>query len=176
MYSEVRQDEFVCHMTEGKIGTYLEIGAWKPVITNNTYLLEQNGWTGVSFDISTEYESAWKDQRKNPLIIANALTYDFKEMLSNTPHIDYLQLDIEPPKNTFEMLEKILQLKTTYSVITYETDAYVDSTYVKPSRDILQSKGYILAVSDVLCKGGPFEDWYINPEYVDVKLLQTWKR
>lgn len=172
MYSEVKQDEFVVHMMNGKVGTYLEIGAWHPISTNNTYLLEQKGWTGLSLDISSVYEEAWKRERKNPLMIADALEYEFADI----PHIDYLQLDIEPPKQTFAVLEKLLKLKTTYSVITYETDAYGDPTYVKPSRELLQSRGYILAVPDVLCGSGPFEDWYINPQYIDVKLLQTWIR
>ena len=170
MYSEAKQDQFVLHMMNGKIGTYLEIGAWQPVDCNNTYLLEQNGWTGISLDISSHYQGAWESIRSNPLIIADALTYEYDEV----DHIDYLQLDIEPPEQTFAVLQKLMQLKTTYSVITYETDRYSDPTYVQPSRELLLSKGYILAIPDVLCKGGPFEDWYINPDFIDIKLINTW--
>lgn len=171
--SESKQDEFVLHMMNGKVGTYLEIGAWYPIDTNNTYRLERNGWTGTSIEINPIYKKAWAKERTNPLIVADALQYDFPEV----DHIDYLQLDIEPPSQTFAVLQRLLKLKTTYSVITYETDAYGDPTYVAPSRELLLSKGYILAISDVLCKTGqPYEDWYINPNFVDVELIKTWKQ
>jgi hypothetical protein len=172
MYSEVRQDEFVVHMMNGKIGEYLEIGAWKPIDRNNTYLLEQLGWEGISLDISNDHADEWRATRKNTLIVADARSYQYPEK----DHIDYLQLDVEPPSQTFAVLERLMKLKTTYSIITYETDAYGDPTYVKPSRELLTSKGYILAVPDVLCGQGPFEDWYINPNFVDINLLKTWNR
>jgi hypothetical protein len=171
MYSESRQDEFVMHMMNGKIGEYLEIGAAFPIESNNTYLLEQNGWNGLSLEIDPKYKQLWDSERKNKLVIADALQYEFEEK----EHIEYLQLDIEPPSQTFKILQNLLELKTKYSIITFETDAYIDSSYVKPSRDLLTSKGYTLAVPDVQCKGGPFEDWYINPEFVDIELLKTWK-
>lgn len=169
--SESKQDEFVLHMMNGKIGTYLEVGAWQPIDTNNTYLLEKNGWTGLSIDIKRDYEDLWKKERKNPLVIADALTYNYLDQ----EHIDYLQLDIEPPSQTFAVLEILFKLKTTYSVITYETDAYGDPNFVEPSRKLITSKGYVLAVPNVQCINGPYEDWYINPKFIDVKLLETWK-
>jgi hypothetical protein len=172
MYSESRQDEFVLHMMNGKIGEYLEIGAAFPIEANNTYLLEKNGWSGLSIEIDPIYEELWKKERTNILVIADALIYDYEEK----NHIDYLQLDIEPPSQTFKVLQKLFELNTTYSIITFETDAYIDSSFVKPSRDLFLSKGYMLAVPDVKCSnGGEFEDWYINPNYIDVELLKTWK-
>ena len=171
MYSETRQDEFVLHMMNGKIGEYLEIGAEFPIEKNNTYLLEQNGWTGLSLDIDSQYADLWKKERKNTLVIANALEYKYDEK----NHIDYLQLDIEPPSQTFEILQKLFELKTTYSIITFETDAYIDPSYVTPSRELFASKGYVLAVPDVMCAGGPFEDWYVNPKFIDIELLKSWK-
>lgn len=172
MYSEARQDEFVLHMMNGKIGEYLEIGAAFPVEANNTFLLEQKGWTGLSLEINPIYSDLWKKERKNTLVIADALEYNYQEK----NHIDYLQLDIEPPSQTFKVLQKLFELKTTYSIITFETDAYIDSSYVNPSRELFLSRGYVLAVPDVRCSRGPFEDWYVNPKFIDVELLKTWKR
>jgi hypothetical protein len=172
MYSESRQDEFVLHMMNGKIGEYLEIGAAFPIEANNTYLLEKNGWSGLSIEIDPIYDELWKKERTNRLVIADALMYDYEKK----DHIDYLQLDIEPPAQTFKVLQKLFELNTTYSIITFETDAYIDSSFVTPSRDLFLSKGYMLAVPDVKCSsGGAFEDWYINPNYIDVELLKTWK-
>ena len=47
------QDMFVLSMLDGKRnGVYVEIGADKPKIINNSYLLERKfGWRGVSFEL-----------------------------------------------------------------------------------------------------------------------------
>jgi hypothetical protein len=160
-------------MTNHKKGTYLEIGASHPIYINNTYLLEENGWTGVSIDIDNQNESTWKEKRSNPLIIADALTFDYASL--NQTYFDYLQLDIEPSVNTYLALLKVLESKMEFGVITYETDAYMDLRYVQPSRDILQSLGYTLAIKDVQSPFGPFEDWYINEKYIDSSLLNSFK-
>lgn len=158
MYSQAGQDKFVLDRI-GTKGTYLEIGASHPVYINNTYLLELNGWTGISIDIDDSNKVAWYECRNNPLIIADAITYKYNDV----ERIDYLQLDIEPTENTFACLQHILKTtRTRFSIITFETDAYLDSQFVKPSREILQSLGYELAVADVQCEFGAFEDWYID--------------
>ena len=172
MYSQANQDVFVFHMTNHKVGTYLEIGASHPVYINNTYLLEENGWSGISIDIDNQNESVWKEKRKNPLIIADALTFDYSTL---GKYYDYLQLDIEPSVNTFNALLKILEAKIDFGIITFETDAYLDTTYVEPSRKILQDLGYTLAIANIQSPFGAFEDWYINEKYIDNKLLNTYK-
>ena len=116
MYSQAKQDIFVYHMTKYKKGNYLEIGASHPVHINNTYLLETNGWTGISIDIDNQNELAWKDIRRNPLIITDALTFNYASL--NEKYFDYLQLDIEPSVNTYNALLKVLESKIEFGVIT----------------------------------------------------------
>lgn len=159
MYSQAGQDKFVLDRI-GKNGTYLEIGSAFPIAFNNTYLLEQNGWSGISIDFQPLYQSEWIACRKNPLIIADALTFDYP----NVDRYDYLQLDIDPTENTFALLQRLLkEYKTRYSIITFETDAYLDTRFVEPSRKLLAEHGYKLEVADVSCEGyGIFEDWYID--------------
>jgi len=159
MYSQAGQDKFVLDRI-GKNGTYLEIGSAFPIAFNNTYLLEQNGWGGISIDFDAKYLSEWEACRKNPLIIADALTYNYP----NVDRYDYLQLDIDPTENTFTLLQRLLkEYKTRYSIITFETDAYLDNRFVEPSRKLLSENGYKLEVADVYCEGyGIFEDWYID--------------
>ena len=158
MYSQAGQDKFVLDRI-GANGTYLEIGAAYPIVYNNTYLLELNGWTGLSIDFEPMYLEQWK-VRKNPIVIADALTYNYP----NVDRYDYLQLDIDPTEKTFALLQKLLkEYKTRYSVITFETDAYLDSRFVEPSRKLLNDYGYKLERADVICEGyGAFEDWYID--------------
>lgn len=168
MYSQAKQDEFVLHLID-KAGTYLEIGASHPVSINNTYALEQRGWQGISIDIEASNLQPWNECRQNLLIIADAITYEYE-----SKHYDYLQLDIDPPVNTFKALERIFERGVTFSVLTYETDAYSDPSFVQPSRDLITSKGYVLAFKDILCPFGAFEDWYINPKTIDKNKLKTW--
>jgi hypothetical protein len=168
MYSQARQDDFVLHLID-KPGTYLEIGASHPISINNTYALEQRGWGGLSLDIEASNLSAWNEHRRNPLIIADAITYKYE-----AKHYDYLQLDIDPPENTYKALQRVFECGVTFSVLTYETDAYSDSRFVEPSRELITSKGYILAFKDIMCPFGAFEDWYINPKTININKLKTW--
>lgn len=158
MYSQAGQDKFVLDRI-GANGTYLEIGAAYPIVYNNTYLLELNGWKGLSIDFEPMYLEQWK-VRNNPIVIADALTYNYPDV----DRYDYLQLDIDPTEKTFALLQKLLkEYKTRYSIITFETDAYLDNRFVEPSRKLLSDYGYKLEVADVICEGyGAFEDWYID--------------
>jgi len=158
MYSQAGQDKFVLDMI-GANGTYLEIGAAYPIVYNNTYLLELNGWKGLSIDFEPMYLEQWK-VRRNPIVIADALTYNYPDV----DRYDYLQLDIDPTEKTFALLQKLLkEYKTRYSIITFETDAYLDNRFVEPSRKLLSDYGYKLERADVICEGyGAFEDWYID--------------
>ncbi len=171
MYSQEKQDEFVLHMMNGKVGEYLEVGASHPIDINNTFLLEQHGWTGLSIDIDDSCRNIWLEKRKNPLVIADALTFDYPQK----ERIHYLQIDVDPSETSFKALLQVLKSKTRFSIITYETDAYADNTYVQPSRQLLQSEGYKLIRADVMCGFGPFEDWYIDPLVIDANLINTFK-
>jgi hypothetical protein len=171
MYSQERQDDFVLHMMNGKVGEYLEVGASHPIDINNTFLLEQHGWTGLSIDIDDSCKQIWQEKRKNPLIIADALTFDYPQK----ERIDYLQIDVDPSEVSFKALLQVLKSKTRFSIITYETDAYADNRFVQPSRQLLQSEGYKLIRADVPCGFGPFEDWYIDESVINAELFKTFK-
>ena len=171
MYSQERQDDFVIHMMNGKVGEYLEVGASHPIDINNTFLLEQHGWTGLSIDIDDSCKQIWAEKRKNPLIIADALTFDYPQK----ERIDYLQIDVDPSEVSFKALLQVLKSKTRFSIITYETDAYADNRFVLPSRQLLQSEGYKLICADVPCGFGPFEDWYIDESVINSELFKTFK-
>lgn len=173
MYSQAQQDDFVMHMMNGKIGFYLEIGASHPININNTYLLELNNWNGISIDNDNQCEKLWLEKRKNQLIITDAITFDYNKI--NKKYIDYLQLDIEPPINTYKALLQVLESNINFGIITYETDAYFDYTFVQPSRKLLKDAGYTLLIPDVQCSFGAFEDWYINEKYIDKELIKTFK-
>lgn len=169
-YSDIMQDMFVLSVLDGKLnGTYLEIGSGEPKKANNTYLLESKfGWKGVGVEYLKELTDKYSKERKNKVILANALNLDYYDILNELADenktIDYLQLDVEPSKSTYEVLTKIPIGDFKFKVITYEHDHYADleGIYRQKSRDYLISNGYRLLVTDMSIDGkNSFEDWYV---------------
>jgi len=180
-YAQAYQDMFVLACLNGKHnGSYLEIGAYHSTSLSNTYLLEsQFGWNGISIDIEEGVRGSFLSDRKNQLIIEDALKVDYSKILSGlskSGRIDYLQIDIEPQNNTLECLKRIPLDEFRFSVITYETDFY-DPSFSREeslanrekSREILKSHGYFLLVGNVcnISENDPFEDCYIDPQLID---------
>jgi len=178
-YSQILQDIFILSILNGKKqGKFLEIGGARPFERNNTALLEQSfGWTGVSIELNPEFADEYINARKNTKVLCtDALTVNYEQLLQeefDTEVIDYLQLDIEPAKNTFEVLLSIPFDKCKFAVITYEHDYYVDisKSYRDKSRRYLQTMGYELLVTDLSPDGvSNFEDWWVHPDLVDEKI------
>jgi hypothetical protein len=177
-YSQVCQDLFVLAMLGGKKeGTYLEIGAAHSHHNSNTALLEELGWKGIGVELKRDLAEQHAS-RKNRVICADALSLNYSSILSENfdcEIIDYLQLDIEPPKNTFDAMLSIPFEKYKFRVITYEHDHYVDLTksYRDKSRRYLSSLGYTLVVNDVSPSGEcSFEDWWVMEDLVDAEMLE----
>jgi FkbM family methyltransferase len=181
-YSQCYQDLFVLTVLNGKTnGTYLEVGAGDPFYGNNTMLLEELGWKGVSLDLDKKFLNKWKMKRyqTNKCIKQDATTADYLQIvkdneLSNT--IDYLQLDCDPAKNTYKALKQIPFDKLQFRVITYEHDYYLDATrsYREKSREFLLSQGYLLVAGNISPdKKSPYEDWWVHPELVDINIVNS---
>jgi hypothetical protein len=173
--SQSGQESMVLSLLEyKKFGTYLEIGAWDGIDLSNTYLLESMySWSGLAIDIESKFVKRYNKLRSNPCIKANALTIDYEKLMDETGFpevIDYLQLDIEPAVNTFNCLLRIPFDKYNFRIITYEHDLYAskdNQVYKDSAYMFLQEKGYLRIASNVMNQGNPFEDWYVNPEYVN---------
>lgn len=170
------QDMFIISLLNGKEnGTYLEIGAQEPVFQNNTYILEKYfNWKGVSIEIKKDLCDMFKSQRSNKILCEDATQSDYSNILFNNPYeesrtIDYLQIDCEPSKTTFEILLSIPFDEYKFNIITYEHDHYVDmsNSYRRKSRNYLKSLGYVLLVPNVsLDEDSPFEDWWVHPDMI----------
>jgi len=173
-YSQCYQDLFVLSCLNGKKdGTYLEIGAGRPFYGNNTALLSQLGWKGISIDFDPNLITAWKFERpKDKCLLLDATQIDYINLCQKnglSRYIDYLQLDIDPAFNTFKTLEKIPFDTLDFGVITYEHDYYTDNNeeWRGKSRALLLSKGYIMMASNISPdRNSPYEDWWINKKYI----------
>ncbi len=168
-YSQSMQDMFVLSVLDGKRnGVYVEIGADKPRVINNSYLLEsQYDWSGVSFEIESDKVNYFNTIRKNKCICADATKFDYKSLFDERKYpkqIDYLQLDCDPPQITLECLKKLPIEDYRFSVITFETDLYAGGQDVQIEHwKILTSLGYQRVVKNIKNEGNPYEDWWIDP-------------
>lgn len=173
-YSQTYQDMFVLTMLDGKKnGKYFEIGAADPYYGSNSALLEEFGWTGTSLEIKEDEVTKFNGVRKNKATLADATKFDYSVMRG---HIDYLQVDCEPPATTFEILKMIPFEQCTFGVITFEHDYYADVTrsYREKSRNYLLSKGYMLIASNVAPdETSAYEDWWVHPKHVDPEILKV---
>jgi len=168
-YSQSMQDMFVLSVLDGKRnGVYVEVGADKPRVINNSYLLEsQYDWEGVSFEIESDKVDYFNTIRKNKCICANATKFDYKSLFDERKYpkqIDYLQLDCDPPQITLECLKKLPLEDYRFSVITFETDLYSGGQDVQIEHwQILSSLGYQRVIKNIKNEGNPYEDWWIDP-------------
>jgi hypothetical protein len=171
-YSQARQDVFVQVFSMfHPFQTYVEIGAAKPIESNNTFVLERKGWSGISIEISNQHAQQWDEQRSNPLLIANALELDYRKLFEEhrfERDIGYLQVDIEPAENSLAALKMIPWDSYRFATITFEHDKYQNTSGVREAaRDYLFSKGYVMVVRDIKwAPGKEFEDWFVHPDLV----------
>jgi hypothetical protein len=182
-YSQAFQDMFILSLLNGKKnGLYLEIGAQEPFFQNNTALLEtEYDWKGISIEIREDLCNMFRQQRKNSIVCQDATTIDYTYLLDEFGQgnvFDYLQIDCEPSKTTFEILLMIPFEKYQFGIITYEHDHYVDMTnsYRNKSREYLESKGYKLIVTNISANEFcPFEDWWYHPDLIDQEIVNKMK-
>jgi|TARA_E500000331_G_C16991241_1_gene597858 hypothetical protein len=181
-FSQCYQDMFVLSMLDGKPkGTFCEIGAGHPVISNNTALLESIfGWTGIGFEIKDTEANLYNDNRKAPVAVGDATTADFDELFKEVnlgPNFDYLQVDCEPAQVTFDAMLKVNLDKYKFATITFEHDKYNDGPDIQnESRKYLEERGYVLIADDISVDDShPFEDWWAHPDLVPSHTIREMK-
>ena len=80
-----------------------------------------------------------------------------------------MSLDVEGNGDRFNALVNVFNSGYEFKIITIEHDAYrgFELSEREKQREFLLSKGYFLLCSNVFLSGNPFEDWWINPKYID---------
>ena len=173
-YSQAGQDLFVMNILNYiKNGYFIDIGCNDPDIGNNTRLLEDFDWKGISFDF---YEIRNFSQLRNcKFILGDATKHDYNFIFESNgvpKVIDYLSIDIDAL--SLVALKKIPLSEYECKIITIEHDWYWYGNVLRSGqRQILSDLGYFLLCSDV---GGIkpdksvvfFEDWWIHPKHIDI--------
>lgn len=186
-YSHSWQDIFVLSMLNGKTnGTYLEIGANRPIVYNNTFLLEHfYNFTGVSID-KLDFSIAWSIRPKSKFMCVDAASVDYHKLLTDNftnRQIDYGQIDIDSPVDHLKILKSLLSSGYRFSVFTYETCADNADIEIKKlvdeARECFLSNGYMLIASDVLHwfdnEMHRLEDWWVDPAVIESTILDKFK-
>ena len=127
-------------------------------------------------------QRTWPNLRPGTNFVhGDAFDFDYQSLL---PYVDYLQIDIDPPGNNLEILKKILLSGLEFGVITFEHDAWRNTTEThavrEQSRALLHQQGYQLIVGDVCLLSEyktpwPFEDWYANTRTVPTSIIQSYQ-
>jgi len=174
-YSQSMQDIFALTLLNGKSnGTYLELGAREPINFNNTYLLSQFGWNGISIDINESLTEKWVRDRAQDIFIAHdAFSLDYEKLLNQykiPKQIDYLQIDIDHPEQHL-VLKDLLDSGFRFSVITYEHSEQDVSS-------LLLTHGYVKLIENItyldfeLDSHIAYEDWWIDPSVINPAIQQ----
>ena len=171
--SQANQESFVYWVTKKTHGYYLEIGSYDAFKISNTYILESKlSWKGIGVEIIPKLVEDYNLKRTNKAILADARILDYEELFNNGNFpsvIDYLQVDIEPPRNSYKALRKVLRSSRDFNVITFEHDLYhtkfrlpLNLIWKYKAYFLLRRKGYVLLVSNVTLNKSKFEDWYVH--------------
>jgi glycosyltransferase involved in cell wall biosynthesis len=167
--SQAGQDRFAFAVTgEREAGTFLDIGSGDPVIFNNSCMLEEIGWRGLSVDRGAG--KAGPAFRTSQFLRADALTVDWPLALAAHglgPRIDYLSFDLD--EDGAIALMRLPWTTVRFSCMTVEHDCYRFGERPRTvMRELLLGHGYRLLCPDVMLDGyGSFEDWWVDPGHVD---------
>ena len=172
------QDDFVLKIFNyKKNGFFVDIGCGVEIDFNNTYRLELNGWNGLRVD--SELKDA-VSTRSSLFILDDALNIDYKSVLEsmNCEKIDYASFDIDEATTNLIRLFPFEKYKP--SVITIEHDRYrLGDSDCLAQREILSNHNYRLLCKDVLVDTwigwtkAPYEDWWVDAEIFDSRLLDN---
>ena len=173
-YSHILQDVFALIVNDYKFnGNCIDIGCQSPNRINNTALLQLFNWKSINIDID-DYEGHWEGMENANF---NRLDMTVKEnvdtIMNLAPNIvDFLSLDIDDYCLT--CLKLIDLEKTRFKCICIEHNKYIPGRGEQrhEQREILKKAGYFLLLKNVGPNNKPLEDWWVDPNLVDVDSLK----
>jgi hypothetical protein len=176
--SQAGQDLLVRLLTDfSPTGYFVDIGCNQPVFRNNTYELEQLGWTGLLIDCDATLLQECKRQRKSSIVLADLRTVSLRDIF--TAHdapavIDYVSFDVD---NVNDIALMTFPFDThRFRIMTFEHDAYYNGPALRDkSRQVIQAAGYTLICHDVKHGGNPYEDWYVDADLFAIETLDRFR-
>jgi SAM-dependent methyltransferase len=172
-YSQISQDIFVLNFFEKKAGYFLDLGCgngFNHPCGNNTLLLEQNGWEGISIDIDQGAVNHFNKNRKTKALRKDLSKESLADILreNNAPKvIDYMSFDVDQASE--HVLASLPLDEYVFRFVTFEHNAYLPNEYyINLKQNALNkflNKGYQLLVNNVVLENhGAVEDWFIHTD------------
>jgi len=180
--SQASQDMFVYFISGKDDGYFLDIGCSHPENINNTHFLEKKGWKGLCID-RENLSDIWKKERVSKFIQTDLLKTSINDIMKNNncpTIIDYISFDVDAA--SIQVFNNFDFHKYKFKIMTFEHDLWNGGANLRIlSRKILSKFGYVMLCEDIGNGGdidrlvNPYEDWWINPEYIDVEKYEFLK-
>jgi len=184
MYSQASQDDFVnLVLNKQQQGYFVDVGGGcsDSKIESNSLFFEELGWKGLVVDADKTRFFNRNCYFEEALIgDGNNGTQKLADILvkHQVPKIvDYLSIDIEG--QDFNAVKSFIESDYSFKVATIEHNLYSRNPGVVELKtmifNFLASNGYVRVIDNAghqatlknLHMGWPFEDWYINPKYIN---------
>jgi hypothetical protein len=160
-----------------RVGTFLDVGCGHPIDGNNTFELERLGWHGVLVDVNGIFRSVIRENRSSPFVCADAALIDWSEIWLEhalPDVIDYLSFDVDGA--LMPAFENLPFDRARFRYLTIEHDHYAYGNRPRAQmRVMLGDLGYELLCPDVMCNGLAYEDWWIDPDLVDARMVAAFR-
>ncbi|MDB5224764.1 MAG: SAM-dependent methyltransferase [Candidatus Adlerbacteria bacterium] len=154
-YSQFGEDAVIQHILRNKTGTYVDVGAYHPVLYSNTYALYKRGWKGVVIDPNPSARTLFRWFRRRDTFINAAVGISGEQTYYQYDDAAYNSLGNPAPQR------KGLQLIHTNQVT------------IRPLSELLKHVGHIDFMS-VDVEGMDLEvlqthDWSNKPRVIAVE-------
>lgn len=149
-------------------GNYLEIGFKDPSYGNNTILLEQLGWKGISISTDIVKSNKFNGERNNKCYAFNVTNIDYKPLVSELDDrhiVNYISLDIDSADEV-KVIELLLFQNIQFTVLT--VDWHGNYAVRNQIRKLLDDNMVLIGPDMKFDLQQSTEDWYINPKYIDL--------
>ena len=172
------QDLFALHFINNKNGYFVDLGCGNGINLpngNNTFLLEKNGWSGLSVDYNFNYINEFKTHRNTEAVLADMTTTSLKSILEyfKAPSvIDFFSFDVDDA--TDAVMANIPFSSYKFKLITFEHNIYYQPELKLKQRgyELFTKNGYERLIDNVILNPqGAVEDWYIYPELITGKKI-----
>ncbi len=116
-FSQCGEDAILAHMLRMPRGTYVDVGAYHPYISSNTFVFYRKGWHGINIDAAPGSMKEFKKVRPRDINLEAAISDEDREL-------DYYLLDEGHQMNTFskenldklgytDKIKQVIKIKTT---------------------------------------------------------------
>lgn len=156
-YSQFGEDALLEAMTQSrdKVGFYVDVGCFEPILLSNTYKLYLQGWRGIVIDPNADMEPLWRKHRHRDQFVCCAvgeqtgkIGFHKNSSLPNESCLDTSGKGITVPiRRLDDILDAHVPSGTTIDVMSIDCEGF-DLSVVK-SNNVQKYRPKVLIVEDL---------------------------